>query len=406
MENKKSVIAIIVVAALGYFVDIYDLILFSIVRIASLKSLNVPDGQLLDTGVLLLDMQMGGMLLGGIIWGILGDKRGRISVLFGSIFLYSLANILNGFVQNIEMYALLRFVAGIGLAGELGAGITLVSEVMAKTKRGYGTMIVASIGVMGAVAAALIVELTEWRTSYIIGGIMGFTILVLRFGVYESGMYNSIKEASNVGRGQFVKLFTDKGRFLKYMYCILIGLPLWFVVGILITFSPEFGKAFGITEPVSAGKAVMYCYIGLVIGDILSGSLSQLWKSRKKTLYYFLGATLACVCIYLFLNSYGVYYFYTICVLTGTAVGYWAIFVTNASEQFGINLRSTVTTTVPNFVRGSVIPLTLIFQALKPLMGIKYAAFAIGIVTITIAFWAASKLEETFHKDLNYTEVT
>ena len=278
MENKKSVIAIIVVAALGYFVDIYDLILFSIVRIASLKSLNVPDGQLLDTGVLLLDMQMGGMLLGGIIWGVLGDKRGRISVLFGSIFLYSLANILNGFVQNIEIYALLRFVAGIGLAGELGAGITLVSEVMPKTKRGYGTMIVASIGVMGAVAAALIVELTEWRTSYIIGGIMGFTILVLRFGVYESGMYNSIKEASNVGRGQFVKLFTDKGRFLKYMYCILIGLPLWFVVGILITFSPEFGKAFGITEPVSAGKAVMYCYIGLVIGDILSGSLSQLWK--------------------------------------------------------------------------------------------------------------------------------
>ncbi len=406
MEDKKKVFAIVLVAALGYFVDIYDLILFSIVRVASLKSLGVPDVQMLDTGVLLLNMQMGGMLVGGILWGILGDKRGRISVLFGSIFLYSLANILNGFVTNVEMYAVLRFIAGVGLAGELGAGITLVSEVMPKTKRGYGTMVVASIGVMGAVAAALIVELTEWRTSYFIGGGMGIAILILRFGVYESGMYNSIKEASHVGKGEFIKLFTDKGRFLKYLYCILIGLPLWFVVGILITFSPEFGKAFGITEPISAGKAVMFCYIGLVFGDIFSGTLSQVLKSRKKVLYIFLTATFACICVYLFLNSTSTFYFYTVCVLMGTAVGYWVIFVTNSSEQFGTNLRSTVTTTVPNFIRGSVIPLTFLFQTLKPSMGIKYSAFAIGVLTIIIAIWATSKLEETYGKDLDYTEIT
>lgn len=406
MENKKSVFAIVLVAALGYFVDIYDLILFSIVRVASLKSLGVPDGEMLDTGVLLLNMQMGGMLLGGILWGVLGDKRGRISVLFGSIFLYSIVNILNGFVTGIEQYAVLRFIAGIGLAGELGAGITLVSEVMPKTKRGYGTMIVASIGVMGAVAAALIVELTEWRTSYFIGGGMGLAILILRFGVYESGMYNSIKEAKHVGKGEFIKLFTDKERFLKYVYCILIGLPLWFVVGILITFSPEFGKAFGIAEPISAGKSIMFCYIGLVFGDIFSGTLSQILKSRKKVLYIFLTATLVCICVYLFLNSTSTFHFYSVCVLMGIAVGYWVIFVTNSSEQFGTNLRSTVTTTVPNFIRGSVIPLTLLFQALKPLMGIKYSAFAIGIVTIIIAIWATSKLEETYGKDLNYTEIT
>lgn len=406
MEDKKKVFAIVLVAALGYFVDIYDLILFSIVRVASLKSLGVPDVQMLDTGVLLLNMQMGGMLVGGILWGILGDKRGRISVLFGSIFLYSLANILNGFVTNVEMYAVLRFIAGVGLAGELGVGITLVSEVMPKTKRGYGTMVVASIGVMGAVAAALIVELTEWRTSYFIGGGMGIAILILRFGVYESGMYNSIKEASHVGKGEFIKLFTDKGRFLKYLYCILIGLPLWFVVGILITFSPEFGKAFGITESISAGKSIMFCYIGLVFGDIFSGTLSQVLKSRKKVLYIFLTATLACICVYLFLNSTSTFYFYTACVLMGTAVGYWVIFVTNSSEQFGTNLRSTVTTTVPNFIRGSVIPLTFLFQTLKPSMGIKYSAFAIGVLTILIAIWATSKLEETYGKDLDYTEIT
>jgi MFS family permease len=406
MENKKSVFTIVLVAALGYFVDIYDLILFSIVRVASLKSLGVPDTEMLDTGVLLLNMQMGGMLLGGILWGVLGDKRGRISVLFGSIFLYSLANLLNGFVNNVEIYAVLRFIAGVGLAGELGAGITLVSEVMPKTKRGYGTMIVASIGVMGAVAAALIVELTEWRTSYFIGGGMGFAILILRFGVYESGMYNSIKEASHVGKGEFIKLFTDKGRFLKYLYCILIGLPLWFVVGILITFSPEFGKSFGIVEPVSAGKSIMFCYIGLVFGDIFSGTLSQVLKSRKKVLYIFLTATLLCICVYLFLNSTSTFYFYSVCVLMGIAVGYWVIFVTNSSEQFGTNLRSTVTTTVPNFIRGSVIPLTMLFQFLKPSIGIKYSAFVIGVVTIIIAIWATSKLEETYGKDLDYTEIT
>jgi len=394
------------VAALGYFVDIYDLILFSIVRVASLKSLGIPDDQMLDTGVLLLNMQMGGMLLGGILWGILGDKRGRISVLFGSIFLYSAANIANGFVQDVSMYALLRFIAGIGLAGELGAGITLVSEVMPKHKRGYGTMIVASIGVMGAVAAALIVDLTEWRTSYFIGGGMGLLILLLRVGVYESGMYNSIKQAKDIGKGQFIKLFTDKNRFLKYLYCILIGLPLWFVVGILITFSPEFGKAFGITEPISAGKSVMYCYIGLVFGDILSGTLSQYWKSRKKTLYYFLVATLATISIYLFFNTFGVVYFYGVCIAIGISVGYWVIFVTNASEQFGTNLRSTVATSVPNLIRGSVIPLTTLFQLLKPVMGIKYGAFAIGVVTILIALWATRKLEETYGKDLDYTEIT
>lgn len=406
MEKKNKIFAIVLVAALGYFVDIYDLILFSIVRVASLKSLGVPEGQMLDTGVQLLNMQMGGMLLGGILWGILGDKKGRISVLFGSIFLYSLANILNGFVHSVELYAVLRFIAGIGLAGELGAGITLVSEVMPKTKRGYGTMIVASIGVMGAVAAALIVELTEWRTSYFIGGAMGLAILALRFGVYESGMYDSIKQASHIGKGEFLKLFSDKGRFLKYIYCILIGLPLWFVVGILITFSPEFGKVFGIIEPISAGKSIMFTYIGLVFGDIFSGTLSQILKSRKKVLYIFLTATLACVCIYLFLNSTSVFYFYSVCVLMGIAVGYWVIFVTNSSEQFGTNLRSTVTTTVPNFIRGSVIPLTIVFQALKPLLGIKYSAFAIGVVTIVIALWATSKLEETYGKDLDYTEIT
>ncbi len=358
-SEKNRVTMIIIVAALGYFVDIYDLILFSIVRVASLKSLGVPAEEILSKGVLLLNMQMTGMLLGGIIWGILGDKKGRISVLFGSILLYSIANIANGFVQSIPQYAALRLIAGIGLAGELGAGITLVSEVMSKESRGYGTMIVSSIGILGAVAGALIGDEFDWRIAYYVGGAMGLVILILRIGIYESGMYDFIKR-EQVKKGVFFALFTDWKRFKKYAKCILIGGPLWFIVGILITFSPEFAKEMGVTETISAGKAVMYCYIGLVGGDMLSGLVSQLLKSRRKAVLIFLVLCAGFIAMYLFYNHFGSFYFYTVCVLLGIGGGYWAVFVTIASEQFGTNMRATVATTVPNFVRGSVVPMTII----------------------------------------------
>ena len=401
--SKKNITAILVISALGYFVDIYDLILFSIVRITSLKSLGVAETDLLPDGVLLLNMQMGGMLIGGIIWGILGDKKGRISVLFGSIFLYSVANIMNGFVQDIPQYAILRFIAGVGLAGELGAGITLVSEVMPKETRGYGTMIVATIGILGAVVAALVGDYFEWRTAYFIGGGMGVALLIMRIGVYESGMYNAIKE-SNVLKGGFHKLFTNKKHFIKYLNCISIGVPIWFIVGVLITFSPEFAKAFGLKDVISTGKAVMFCYIGLAVGDLLSGALSQFFKSRKKIIGLFILLEAVFIIVYLFFNRFDTTFFYTMCLLLGISGGYWAVFVTNAAEQFGVNIRATVTTTVPNFVRGAVVPATLMFQYLTPVTGIVYSALLVGMVMIIISFISVTRLEETFGKDLNYVE--
>ncbi len=401
--SKKNITAILVISALGYFVDIYDLILFSIVRITSLKSLGVAETDLLPDGVLLLNMQMGGMLIGGIIWGILGDKKGRISVLFGSIFLYSVANIMNGFVQDIPQYAILRFIAGVGLAGELGAGITLVSEVMPKETRGYGTMIVATIGILGAVVAALVGDYFEWRTAYFIGGGMGVALLIMRIGVYESGMYNAIKE-SNVLKGGFHKLFTNKKHFIKYLNCISIGVPIWFIVGVLITFSPEFAKAFGLKDVISTGKAVMFCYIGLAVGDLLSGALSQFFKSRKKIIGLFILLEAVFIIVYLFFNKFDTTFFYTMCLLLGISGGYWAVFVTNAAEQFGVNIRATVTTTVPNFVRGAVVPATLMFQYLTPVTGIVYSALLVGMVMIIISFISVTRLEETFGKDLNYVE--
>jgi putative MFS transporter len=404
-SGKKNISVIVIVAALGYFVDIYDLILFSIVRVPSLKSIGIVTNEdILSNGVLLLNMQMAGMLIGGIIWGIVGDKKGRISVLFGSIILYSLANAANGMVQNITQYEVLRFIAGIGLAGELGAGITLVSEVMSKESRGYGTTIVATIGILGAVAAAIVGDAFEWRIAYYVGGGLGILLLFLRIGVYESGMFKNIL-IENASRGAFHQLFTDRKRFFKYIKCIFIGMPLWFVVGILVTFSPEFAAKMNIGETISAGKAVMYCYIGLAIGDFASGFLSQVFKSRKKIVLVFLVITNVFIVLYLFVNHYNSFYFYAMCVMLGIGCGYWALFVTNASEQFGTNLRATVTTTTPNFVRGSVIPLTIIFQALKPHFDIIYSGLLVGVLTMITAYISAVRTEETYGKDLDYTEV-
>ncbi len=404
-NDKKNVIGIIIVAALGYFVDVYDLILFSVVRKPSLLSLGITGDHQIDVGVMLLNWQMAGMLIGGILWGILGDKKGRISVLFGSIFLYSAANIANGFVQDVNTYAVLRFIAGIGLAGELGAGITLVSETMPKETRGWGTTIVATVGLMGAVAAALIANEFEWRVSYFIGGAMGLVLLVLRISVYESGMYRNIKEM-DVPKGNFIKLFTDKDRFFKFSKCILIGLPTWFVIGVLVTFSDKFAEALGISSPINPAQSIMYAYIGIVIGDFVSGYMSQAMRSRKKVVMIFLMMNVICIGIYLYFNQFGSAFFYFMCGALGFANGYWAVFVTNASEQFGTNYRATVTTAVPNIIRGTTVPLTLSFQFFREYLGIVNGALVVAVVALSIAIIAALRTEETFGKDLDYVEVT
>jgi len=397
--------AAVIVASLGYFVDIYDLLLFSIVRVPSLQSMGLQGDELRDQGILLLNMQMTGLLLGGIFWGILGDKKGRLSVLFGSIFMYSVANIANGFVQSIESYAIWRFIAGIGLAGELGAGITLVAEILPKEKRGYGTTIVAAVGISGAVVAWFIAEMFDWRTSYFIGGGLGLSLLLLRVGVAESGMFGQARE-TNTRRGDFFALFTSKDRLIKYLRCILIGIPLWYVVGILITLSPEFGKALGIKGVVNAGTAVACCYAGIVVGDIVSGTLSQYLRSRLKVVYIYLFFSMATISAYFLTREVSLQVFYTVCFILGLSVGYWVIFMTIATEQFGTNIRATVTTTVPNFVRGAVVPLTFLFKWFLDLFGnsVITAGVLVAIFSLLCAFVALQGMQETFSKDLNYTE--
>ena len=395
----------VVVAALGYFVDIYDLLLFGIIRLPSLQSLGLTLDEAKISGENILMWQMGGLLIGGIIWGVMGDKKGRLSVLFGSIILYSLANIANGFVQNEMQYSIVRFIAGIGLAGELGAGITLVSELTPKEKRGLATSMVAGIGLTGAVVAFIMKENFDWRTCYFIGGGLGLLLLLLRISVAESGMYNHVKKLG-VQKGNFFMLFTNADRFKRYLKSILIGLPTWFVIGVLVTFSNDFGIAMGIKEKIDPGKAIMYAYAAISIGDIAVGFVSQWLKSRKKALYIFYGITVIfMVLFFTALNNGTASAMYWVCAGLGFGTGFWAIFVTIGAEQFGTNLRATAATTIPNMVRGMLTLFILpLFRYMRGITDYVTGGWISAIIIMVITIIAAILIKETFHKDLNYIE--
>ncbi len=403
LSETKNAWLLVIVAALGYFVDIYDLVIFSIVRVQSFHDIGIPESDMRVDGEYVLNMQMGGLLIGGVLWGILGDRFGRIKVLFGSILMYSLANIANGFVNDIHLYAIIRFVAGIGLAGELGAGITLVSESMSKNKRGYGTMVVASVGVLGAIAAYYVSELFNWRNAYFAGGAMGLLLLILRVGTFESGMFRGVAN-KQVEKGRISMLFADADRFKRYLYCLLIGLPIWFVVGILVTQAPEFGKALQAPVTLSAGKGILFTYLGLSLGDVLAGLFAQVTKSRRLAVFMFQVLIIASSTWYLSSEGLTEQRFHWIAFFMGISIGYWATFVTIASEQFGTNLRATVTTTAPNFVRGALIPSTLLFEFFVRRFDIITAAYIMIFLLTGIAIFALSQLKESFDKDLDYVE--
>lgn len=400
----------VIVAALGYFVDIYDLLLFNIVRNPSLTELGLdPD----TTGIDISNWQMGGLLLGGILWGILGDKRGRLSVLFGSILLYSAANIACGFLpyfpedSMVFSYSALRFIAGIGLAGELGAGITLVSESIPKELRALGTSLVAGLGLLGAVVANLTVELSEnWETSYFIGGGMGIGLLLLRIGVHESGMYRHVASDRTVRKGNFFSFFTNRDRFVRYMKCIGIGLPTWFCIGILAFMAGHFGADLGIKEKIEPGKAIMWGYVGISAGDLFSGVLSHWLRSRKKAILWMMFFTVISVVWLLYGGIQSANMYYVLCVWFGFGTGYWAMFVTIGAEQFGTNIRSTAATTIPNMVRGTVVLMSNAVLFLEPYTGksIVHSGAIVGFVCFALGVYCTATILETHNRDLDFTE--
>ena len=417
-QQTKNLNKLIIVAALGYFVDIYDLLLFGVERTESLNSIlpiqypGISDAVLKTLngiyGKLLLNWQMFGMLIGGVFWGILGDKKGRLSVLFGSILVYSIANILNGMIESTDAYIVLRFVSGFGLAGELGAGITLVSESMSKEKRGYGTMIVATVGVFGAVVAGFMGDvITNWRYSFYLGGGMGLALLILRIGVFESGMFDALKKETHIKKGNVLQLFSHLPSLKKYLCIIFVTVPVWYVMGTLVLFSPELSELMGLPEKsISASKSIMFAYAGITVGDIASGLISQLLKSRKKAFAVFLSLTVIGVILYFLYGGTSVTVFYSIVSFIGFATGFWAVFISTAAELFGTNIRATATTTAPNFVRASTILISLLLNLVISVLDVdKLLATKItGAIIISIGFIALYFLEETFGKDLNYVE--
>ncbi|NQX52802.1 MFS transporter [Pedobacter panaciterrae] len=394
----------VIVAALGYFVDIYDLLLFGIVRIPSLTELGLNEAERSVQGASILNWQMSGLLIGGILWGVLGDKKGRLSVLFGSIITYSIANFACGFVHDVSIYKLFRFVAGVGLAGELGAGITLVSESLPKRLRAIGASVVAGVGLLGAVAAYFTVELFSWRYAYFTGGGLGILLLFLRIGVFESGMFKSMQDFDELKRGSLLSFFTDKSRLKLYLKCIGIGLPTWYVIGILATFSNEFGKALHIAENVKPGLAVMWCYVGLASGDLLSGVISYYLESRRKAVGLFMLFTLIGSIIYLYAGITTATGIYMMLLWLGFGIGYWAMFVTIGAEQFGTNIRATAATTIPNMVRGTVVGMTTLYGFLKPTVLELHAAAIVGFICFAIGFYSIITIPETHDRDLDFVE--
>ena len=406
----------ILVAALGYFVDVYDLILFTILRVPSLKDLGIGGDELVSVGAYILNWQMGGFLIGGVLWGVVGDKVGRIELLFGSILLYSIGNILNGFVGQfgpavdgvlspVDQYALLRFFTGIGLAGEIGGGITLVSELLPRETRGYGTTLVVATGVAGAIVAAMVYQYFSWRSAYIVGGVMGLGLLVLRLSVAESGIFKALADKEHVARGNFFMLFTSWDRFSRYLNCILVGLPIWYSLAIIVTFSPEIAPALGITEKVVAGSSVFWFYSGITLGSVANGLFSQWLRSRKQAVAIFLFGTLISIGVIFHLPLKTVAEFYTVVFVIGFFTAYWAMLVTLSAEQFGTNLRATVATSVPNFVRGATVPIAMLFSYLKPSAGIVGSAEFVGILVGLLALYALIALRETFSVDLDFVEM-
>lgn len=403
MEQQRKITLLIIVASLGYFVDIFDLVLFNVVKTASLTDLHLLSDQFKSAEISLFNYQMTGMMIGGLFWGILGDKIGRVSVLFGSILIYSIANILNAFVHTVEWYAVWRLVAGLGLAGELGAGITLVSETMTREKRGIGTLVIVAVGALGAVAANMVGSWLGWREAYIVGGAMGLVLLFLRAGTFESRMFKQVASTTIV-RGNILLLFKNGRLFWRYIACILIGIPIWYSIGVMINLSNRYGESWGMIDKVNVGRNVMFAYIGLSVGDLLSGYLSQLFRSRKKIILAYLGALFCIMFVFHFYHNIDTYYFSWMSFAIGVASGYWALFVINAAEQFGTNIRSTVANTVPNFVRFSVVPITLSFNFLSSKMLVSFAGFITGIVCLVFAIIGLYALPETFARELDYIE--
>jgi len=402
--QKSGVALSVAAAALGYFVDLYDIVIFGVVRVVSLNDLGITGADNTSWGIHLLNLQMTGMLIGGVLWGVLGDIVGRRAALLATIGIYSLANVANGFVTSVEQYAVLRFIAGVGLAGELGMGVTLVAELMPARYRGYGTTVIAFLGLLGALAASYVGVLLPWRLAYFAGGGMGLLVMALRwYGLRESAMF-AARRAQAQHQGDVRLLFKSLPTFGKFLAVIAVGVPIWYISALFVNLAPEYGRALKLTAPLSVAEALRWQAIGLAIGSAATGLLSEWLHSRKRVLYGCFAALIGLVGLLLSLDGASVTAYCVVMFAIGLGQGYWTVFITTSAEQFGTNIRATVATSVPNFVRAMIVPITLSLKAIWDATGLVGGTLLIGALVFGVALAALWSLPETWGKNLDYTE--
>lgn len=411
-HKEQSIALLILVASLGYFVDAYDLIIASVVRSSAIVELGlaqVGTPEHTKYAQLFEYVQSAGILLGGIIFGVYSDKKGRKKALYYSIAIYSIANILNGLLSASvpfvgTVYCILRFICGFALAAELSIGIVMISETMKAKHRGYGTMIVVSFGILGAVLAAVLFEFIgiHWQTLYLIGGIAGVLLLIFRFSVKETNPFLDLENQESE-RGSWVMIFKNR-RLLKILFnAILLGFPIYFFISIPIKFATDYGKELGLT--IKGTIPIIVFYIAMSVSDIIANYLCQLFENRKKVLYFYLGlCTISVFLLHFYPPTTPEQYFYLFSPLMGFASGYWALLITFTNEQIGTNIRSTYTTAVPNVVRSLFIPIQLLLTVLQPTFGTSTSVFYIGVLAVILALLGLYSLKETWGKNLKFID--
>jgi MFS family permease len=402
-QYSRKDILMISVAALGYFVDLYDMLIFSSERVEALGSIGVAKQKMGEVGLMLQNYQMLGLVIGGFLFGILADKFGRLRVLFASILLYSVANIGNAFVTNVPAFAVARLIAGIGLAGELGVALSWISESLKPQQRTIATTIVSAFGLLGGVVAAIMATHFHWQTSYMIGGIMGLVLLAFRVSLNESKLFEQTRQSS-AKKGNLFQLLSNKKQLKKFVLCVLSGAPAFVLLSIYVTLAPEFGAAFGITEQISVAHGIMVFLIVFAMSDVACGLLSKIMRKRKTPLLIFACLQILSIGYYLLVPPQTVEAFYFRCMLLGFSAGYWGILITNSLEQFGTNIRATVATSTPSLIRGMTIPASIFFTVVSKQTSLVTAGAIVGFSLVAISIVSILLLDDKFENDLNFME--
>jgi MFS transporter, putative metabolite:H+ symporter len=381
----------------GYFIDIFDLVLFSTLRISSFEELKITDPTYWT--VVFFNLQMTGILVGGIFWGKMADIKGRSWSFMGTILVFSIANIINGLTSSLTVYGICRFIAGFGLAGEMGSGIALICEKVPDEKRSLYLGFVSSLGCIGAVLSGWLGDIVYWRYLFIGSGFAGILLTLLRKNLLEPDLFRKTATL-NIPRGQWKTLFQSPPDLIRFILLIFLGIPMWYIIGILWSFSTEMTSTIGLNI-FTSGQAILWGYVGVWMGDMLMPFVSQFLKSRIFTIQICLIMMLLGV-IYLFqFQPHSLLSFQLTHIFLGFTIGYWAVYATLCGESFGTNIRALTSTSLPSLIRFSSIPMMIIYQYGRDENELNIA-LGMGLTVLCISMITTYFIKDTFQKDIDF----